>query len=287
MPRRNKAEEPDRRERARRRARRAVQFTGWTLAIVAVVFAAAFLLVHGEQFVASDPRFRIAAAGPGGGPGSAITVTGVRHASMSSILDVFAEDHGRSLYRLDPEERRKALQRVEWVKDATVRRVWPNRVAVGIIERAPVAFLQIPARATGDAGQPVAYRPLLIDADGVLLTPRGSLPPDLPLVSGIRETDHPELRRDRIARAMLLLEALQEVRENLDEVDVSEPENLKVTYRIHERDYVLALGNRDFGERFQRFMRGYPEWKNNLPTRALIDLTHDSRVITRPLAEPR
>lgn len=286
MPRRNKAEEPDPREITRLRVRRALQFTGWTLAVVAVVFAAAWLFMRGEQFVAEDPRFRIAAPEPGGAD-PAVTVTGARHASMASILEVFSDDRGRSLYRLDCEERRKALQRVEWVKDAAVRRVWPNRVAVEIIERVPVAFLQAPARATGIAGQPVAYRPLLIDADGVLLTPRGALPPDLPLVTGIRETDHPEVRRDRIARAIRLLEALHEVRENLEEIDVTERENLKVTYRIHEREYVLALGDRDFDERFQRFMRGYPEWKNSLPTRALIDLTHESRVITKPMPEAR
>jgi cell division septal protein FtsQ len=286
MPRRNKTEEADPREITRLRVRRALQFTGWTLAVVAVVFTAAWLFMRGEQFVAEDPRFIIAAPEPGGDD-SAVTVTGARHASLSSILDVFADDRGRSLYRLDAAERRKALQRVEWVKDATVRRVWPNRVAVEIIERVPVAFLQAPARATGIDGHPVAYRPLLIDADGVLLTPRGGLPPNLPLVTGIRETDHPELRRDRVARAIRLLDALHEARENLDEIDVTEPENLKVTYRIHELEYVLALGDRDFGERFQRFMRGYPEWKSNLPTRTLIDLTHESRVITKPLPEAR
>lgn len=286
MARRNRTEEPDPRELTRLRVRRALQFTGWTLAVVAVVFAAMWLFVRGEQFVAEDPRFIIAAPEPGGRD-TAVTVTGASHASLASILDVFADDRGRSLYRLNPEERRKALQRVEWVKDATVRRVWPNRVAVEIIERVPVAFLQAPARATGNDGRPVAYRPLLIDADGVLLTPRGGLPPNLPLVTGIRETDHPELRRDRVARAIRLLEALQEARENLDEIDVTEPENLKVTYRIHELEYVLALGDRDFGERFQRFMRGYPEWKNSLPTRTLIDLTHESRVVTKPLPEGR
>lgn len=279
MAKRTRVEAPDERETARLRLRRIFQFTVWTLAIVVVVLAAGWLFIRGEQFLAEDPRFRIAAPGPGG-EDPAVTVTGARNSRMSSILDVFAGDRGRSLYRLDAEARRKALQRVEWVKDATVRRVWPNRVAVEIIERVPLAFLQTPARASGGA---VAYRPLLIDAEGVLLTPRGGLPSGLPLVSGILPSDHPEVRRERIARARRLLDQLGEAGENLDEIDVADPENLKVTYRIHEREYILALGDTDFSERFQRFVRGYPEWKNELPPRALIDLTDESRVVTVPL----
>lgn len=279
MAKRTGAGAPGERDAARLRLRRTLQFAAWTLGIVAVVLAAGWLFIRGEQFLVEDPRFRIAAPRPGG-EDPAITVTGARNARMSSILEVFAADRGRSLYRLDPAARRQALQRVEWVKDATVRRVWPNRVAVEIIERVPLAFLKTPVRASGGT---TAYRPLLIDAEGVLLTPRGALPSGLPLVSGILPADHPEVRRDRIARARRLLDELGEAGENLDEIDVADPENLKVTYRIHEREYILALGDTGFSERFQRFVRGYPEWKNDLPPRALIDLTDESRVVTVPL----
>jgi cell division protein FtsQ len=281
MARRNKAEEDGSRGAARLPVRRALRFAGWTLGVVAVAFAALWLFVRGEQFIAGDPRFLLAAPGADG-EDPALTVTGAQHASLESIREVFAGDRGRSLYRLDPEARRRALQRIEWVKDATVRRVWPNKVAVHIVERKPVAFLRAPARATGNQAAPVAYWPLLIDEEGVLMRPRGSLPPGLPLVTGIRETDHPEVRRARIARVLRLLEALSDARDNLDEIDAGDPENLRITYRMHEREYILVMGNTQFSERFQRFMRGYPEWKDSLGPRAIIDLTHESRVITTP-----
>ncbi len=40
-------------------------------------------------------------------------------------------------------ERRRRLLAVDWVKDASVSRRWPNRVSVNVIERRPVAFAQI------------------------------------------------------------------------------------------------------------------------------------------------
>jgi len=270
---------PEPREALRLRIRRILQFSAWTLGLVAVVLGIAWLQWRGERFLAEDPRFRIAEAEPGR-PDPAITITGARHAVRASLLEVFAEDRNRSLYRLDPEARRQALQRVEWVRDATVRRVWPNRVAVEILEREPVAFIQVPVR-RGPA--PAEYRPLLIDGEGMLLTPRGETPPNLPLVTGVRPSDHPAVRRTRIRRVLLLLEEIGGLKENIDEIDVSNIENLKLAYRLPEREYILVLGNEDFGKRFERFTRGFPEWKSNLPPNAIIDLTHETRVITRPL----
>lgn len=280
MAKRKTPDPPDTQEAARLRLRRMLQFAGWTLAVVALVFGSAWLVWRAERLLVEDRRFFFVEAEPGR-PDPALTITGAQHATLASLVAVFEQDRGRSLYRMDPEQRRRALQRVEWVEDAVVRRVWPNRIAVEIRERRPVAFLQTPVRNAAEGA--VEYRALLIDQNGVLLSPRGELPSGLPLVSGIRETDHPEVRRNRIRRVCRLLEELGEARENMDEIDVSDDENLKVNYRLHDREYLLVLGNERFAERFERFTRGFPEWKNNLAPRAMVDLTHDSRVVAIPL----
>lgn len=275
MAKRNKPESPPP-EITKKRIRWALQFTGWTLGLVAVAAAAGWLHLRGERFLVEDARFHIPAAEPGGeSPG--VVIQGARHASAASLASVFAGDHGQSLYRLDPGERREALKNVEWVRDASVRRVWPNRVAVAIMEREPVAFLTVPA----GPGRPL--RPLLIDGDGALLTPRGMIPPDLPLVSGIRATDHPAIRRDRIRRAIALLDDIGDARENLEEIDVSQLEKLRIIYRLHDRVFILILGNSRFGERLERFTTGFPEWKHGLPERSQVDLTDDTRILLVPL----
>ena len=53
---------------------------------------------------------------------------------------------GRSVYLIPLDERRATLRTVDWVKDASVARVWPNRVVVRVAERKPVAFVTLGSR---------------------------------------------------------------------------------------------------------------------------------------------
>ena len=57
-------------------------------------------------------------------------------------------------------DRRATLRTVDWVKDASIARLWPNRVVVRVWERVPVAlsFRIAPSSRFG-----------LIDEDGVIL----------------------------------------------------------------------------------------------------------------------
>ena len=67
---------------------------------------------------------------------------------------------GRSVYLLPLTDRQEALRSVDWVKDASIARLWPNRVLVSVEERKPVAFLTLgPSRFA------------LIDDEGVILPP--------------------------------------------------------------------------------------------------------------------
>ena len=87
----------------------------------------------------------------------AITILGLPYASRWKVQRVFAADFDRSIFSVPLAERRRRLLAIDWVEDASVSRVWPDRLVVRIRERRPVAF--------------VSFRsgPLLIDAQGVLL----------------------------------------------------------------------------------------------------------------------
>ena len=86
-------------------------------------------------------------------------------------------------------ERRRRLLAIDWVEDATVARIWPNRLVVRISERAPVAFVNLPL-ATG------LTRVLLIDPHGVLLEPPPQSRFSFPVLGGITEaqTNRPAAR---------------------------------------------------------------------------------------------
>ena len=62
---------------------------------------------------------------------------------------------------------------IDWVKEASIQRLWPNRLVISIKERTPAAFVQTPA-ADG------AFMLTLVDADGVLLIRNASGPSVFP-----------------------------------------------------------------------------------------------------------
>jgi cell division protein FtsQ len=180
---------------------------------------------------------------------------------------------------MDPEQRRDSLRRVEWVRDATVRRIWPNRVAVSIEERDPVAFVQVASGASGSFADPVSYKPMLIDGDGVVLPLKGGAPSNLPLLSGVRPSDPLEKREDRVRRMSRALDELKEHRANIVELDLSNPDNLRITFQTSTGQMILVLGSEKYAERVNFFLKNYPQFREKLTPRSVLDLTLDGRIL--------
>src|SRR5690349_19749234 len=98
---------------------------GW-LAVFATTAIAARKVEH---FVSTDPQFTFSSQRRG-----AISIAGLEYASRWSVARVFAPDSGRSIYLMPLAERRRRLLAIDWVQDASVSRLWPNRVLVRIVE---------------------------------------------------------------------------------------------------------------------------------------------------------
>ena len=81
-----------------------------------------------EQFLIRDPRFAL----NGEFAGPTLEIAGAAHASRHHIEAVFADDSGRSVYLMPLNDRRASFAQVDWVKDAAVARLWPNRVIVNV-----------------------------------------------------------------------------------------------------------------------------------------------------------
>jgi len=232
------------------------------LAFCAVLIASIYAFHRLEQFLIRDPRFALA----GVDDTAAIEIAGAAHASRLQIERVFAIDLGRSVYLLPLSERRETLQSVAWVKDASIARVWPNRVMVSVQERKPVAFLTLAPSRFG-----------LIDEDGVILPPA----PDrftLPVLTGVHASDTLSERRDRVHRMMRLTLDLGDEARNISEIDVSDRDNLKVTAPRDGHIVTLLLGERQFAQRYTNFLNHYSEIKRRLPNAATLDLRLDDRI---------
>ena len=218
-----------------------------------------------EQFLIHDSRF--AMNGPEGAEdASVIQIQGARHTSRRAIEAVFADDMGRSIYLLPLAGRRASLQTVDWVKDATVMRLWPNRVLVQVAERNPVAFVALGASRYG-----------LIDDEGVILPPATDRF-HLPVLRGVQVRDPLADRRDRVQRMQRLLRALGANADKIAEVDVTDREDLRVTEPYDGRMVTLLLGDQNFAVRYQNFLNHYAEIREKMPGANSLDLRLEDRI---------
>ena len=234
-----------------------------TFGILAVGVAGVSTAVAGYRvslYATSDPRFTLSHDRK-----DALTILGLTYASRSKVQRVFAADFDRSVFSVPLDERRRRLLAIDWVADASVSRVWPDRLVVRIRERQPVAF--------------VSFRsgPLLIDAQGVLLEPPPQAEFSFPVLSGVREE---ESDADRRARVRTFLEVQQEMgylAREISELDASDPENIRVVAQVDRRVVTLLLGDGNYAQRFQSFLNHYPEIRQGSPHAKVFDLRLDGR----------
>jgi cell division protein FtsQ len=258
---------------ARHNWRALLRYALYSAAVLALLAAALFLYSRVDEFLAADSRFRLAAPSSESGESPAVRIEGTTYTPRARIIDAFAADFGRSVYLLPLAERRRSLLAIDWVRDASVSRLWPDRLFVRIVERQPVAFVQLPA----ESGKPTSEI-ALIDDQGVILEqpPRAHF--RLPVLSGIRRTQSEDARRQRVGTAMRLVGELGEQAGQLSEIDVGDADNVKVVLPAEGRALLLLLGNRNFRSRVQNFLSHFPEIRRRLPNASRFDLRLDDRI---------
>jgi len=242
------------------------------LSLGAIVIVGALYAWHRtEQFLITDARFAMAM--PDFGIESpSLEITGVQYASRIQVLRVFAPDYGRSLYMLPLKQRREQLRALDWVRDASIARIWPNRVIIHIQEREPVAFMHVPTE------RPNLSRVALIDSDGMILQPPPTARFNLPVAIGIRHDEPIMTRRSRVRRLMTLMKDVGEMGQRISEVDVAELDNLKVTAKAGNRGVLLLLGDRNFAKRLENFVNYYPKIQERLANATLVDMRLEERI---------
>lgn len=254
-------------------SRSIIRYIVYGCAATALLVAAIFLFQRTEQFLVTNPRFILTPPAEYGEDSPNLRIEGVRHASRAQIRQVFAEDFGRSIYLCPLEKRRLALLSVGWVKDASVARYWPNRAAVRIVERQPVAF--VPVRSS-DPEAPM--RAALIDEDGVLLEARNPAAFRLPVLVGVRPEESREMRRVRVRKMMKFLAEVGSMASQFSEIDVSVIENLRVTLPAGQRALTLILGSGNYQVKLSNFFANYAEVRRRLPDATVLDLRVEDRI---------
>jgi cell division protein FtsQ len=241
---------------------------GAAAAVVLAIGALLLLMLGIRNFFRDDPRFRIAAS-------SSIQIMGNSQVTRAELLSVFGSDLGRNIFFVPLNQRRAALEELSWVEHATVMRLLPDQLRVAIVERTPVAFVR--------QGNTIG----LVDAHGVLL----HLPPaamaakhySFPVVTGISAKDPLSVRAARMHLYQQFITDLDsgeaKVSPQLSEVDLSDPEDIWALLPAQGSDIQVHFGDSDFLARYRSYQQHLPEWRQQYPHLASVDMRYENQVV--------
>jgi cell division protein FtsQ len=255
-----------RRSRFSRRLRWAVM----AMAVLSLVSMAGFLLA---DFALSSPRFVLNSSDD-------VSVTGNHFVSREEILSSLGLPQGAgwgagvNVFRLSLEAKRQQLESIPWVQSASLTRVLPHRLAVHVVERTPVAFVNVGGRVG------------LVDGEGILLEKPESASFDFPVLTGLDTAGNLD---ERLARLVLYQEFRRQVELEaarsgwvISEVDLAAPDDLKALL-VRDRETIqVHFGHQDFLERFHSFLALMPELRKVNRKVDSVDLRYRSQIVVNP-----
>ena len=198
-----------------------------------------------------------------------IVIQGLRYTSRPKVRRVFSGDFNHSIFSIPLDERRRRLMGIDWVEDASISRVWPDRLVVLLRERTPVAYVYFRSGV------------VLIDAYGALLDPPPSSHFAFPVLSGVREDESDEQRRERVHALLRFQQEMGYLYKNVSEVDASDVDDLRVVTQMDRRAVQLLVGDTNFASRYLNFVNHYPEIHRHSPEVKTFDLRLDDRITAR------
>ena len=199
----------------------------------------------------------------------ALMIQGMVYASRSKVMRVFASDFGRSVFSFPLDERRRRLLAIDWVEDASVARVWPDRLIVRLRERKPVAFVSFRSGA------------VLIDRHGVLLDQPPQARFSFPVLKGVTEAQSEDQRADHVRAMLRVQDDLGYLVKDVSEIDTIDLDDISIVVQSGNRAVTLRMGDSNFGQRYQNFLSHYQEIEKHSPGVKVFDLRLDDRITVK------
>ncbi len=237
---------------------------GATAIAVAILLASA-LYNYGEH----SWRFRIESSDD-------IEIAGIHNASRSQIMEVLGGDIGRNIFFIPLSQRKAQLEQIPWVESASVMRFVPNHLRVEIQERTPVAFARIGAHIA------------LMDANGQImdLPPAAKKKYSFPVILGMNSGEPLSTRAARMKIYNQLVHDLDSEGGNysrdLSEVDLTDPDDVKVMTADSSGEVLIHLGSSDYLSRYKIFVSHAREWRQQFEKLDSVDLRYDRQIIVNP-----
>ncbi len=241
----------------------------------ALVFLVAFglsaVLGWATYLLWFSPATRLKAGG--------IEIQGEHYVSSNRIAGVFSADIGKSVLLVPLDRRLRQIQAIPWIRQATIERVLPDRLAVRIEERQPVAYLSTSAGMR------------LIDTDGVILDRPAGANFNLPIVTGIGASTPVAERARRMGMFAEFLKEIQTVRPSasseVSQANLASSDDVQVTLAgapefSGQGPVIVDFGNSAFADRYRLFLANFPTWQAKAGSVEAVDLRYDGQALVTP-----
>ena len=205
-----------------------------------------------------------------------IEVAGAEHVLHAQIMEVMGGDIGRNIFFVPLAQRQQQLEQIPWVESASVMRFVPNRLRIEIHERTPVAFARIGSHVS------------LIDAGGTLmeLAPGGKHKYSFAVIAGMNAGEPLSTRAARMKNYNELVRELDSTgahySQELSEVDLSDPEDVKVLAADANGDVLVHLGSGNYLPRYKTYITHVQQWRQQFEKLESVDLRYDGQIIVNP-----
>ncbi len=231
--------------------------------------AGGFVLYEAGQFLYSSPQVRLARP-------EQIELSGNHFVNRDAVVQAFFSDRGRSVVRVPLDERRRTLEAMPWVQQASVERIWPNRIRVELAERLPAAFLRNGTEL------------MLVDLDGAILERPAGESFHFPVVTGLSESLPQEERSRRMRTYDQFLKELQLVRsaaaDRVSEVDLADPKDLRavLTGLGSGPAVTVHFGDGDFTNKYRLLVENFAQWQATTGRVESVDLRYQRQIVVNP-----
>src|SRR5881394_1847803 len=239
----------------------------WGFAVIVAAALAAIAVSAFHRYGEHSWRFRLNSS-------EDIEMSGLTNVTHAQIMEVMGGDIGRNIFYIPLDQRQKQLEQIPWVESASVMRFSPDRIKIEIHERTPVAFARMGSKIS------------LIDAGGVLMELSAKKKYSFPVIVGMNSG---EPLSTRAARMKIYNEVVRELdsggmhySQDLSEVDLTDPEDVKVMTNDADGEVLVHLGSSNYIDRVKIYVAHLREWRQQFEKLESVDLRYDRQIVVNP-----
>lgn len=230
------------------------------------IFFAALLLLFGGGVVVS---LLIYQTGVKAFPVTEIVFYGNTHLSDSELRTLTGISKDESLFSVSPKRVSAKLLQSPWVKEVSIRKDFPHRVLIRILESSSFAILEMKGRA------------FLVDEKGKMLEEMKDAVPFLPVI-----TADPFKNRDNFIEALNLAKVVKDSkiateRNRVEIIADKGPESISLVMD----NMVIRMGQGDYERKLNRLLALEDEIKKRSIAVDYVDLRFANRVVVKPISE--